>query len=47
LFDPGTPANLGAGCIEMPTGERPTGIVAMTVFVAVSITDTLLESEVP
>jgi len=41
LLDPGTPANLGGGCIEMPLGRRPTVIVALTVFVAVLITDTV------
>jgi hypothetical protein len=28
------------GCTVMPTGFAPTGIVVVTVFVAVSITDT-------
>jgi hypothetical protein len=43
LLDPGTPANLGGGCIEMLRGLRPTRIVAITVFVAMSITDTVPE----
>jgi hypothetical protein len=46
LADPGTPANLGCCCcINTPKaiGTLPTGIVALTVFVAVPITDTVLE----
>src|SRR5262249_31316857 len=46
LLEPGTPANLVAGgCITRPTaaGPLPTGIgKPITVFVAVSITDTVL-----
>jgi hypothetical protein len=43
-LDPATPANLGAACINTPkaTGWLPTGIVVITVFVAASITDTVL-----
>jgi hypothetical protein len=42
-FDPGTPANLGDGSIKMLMGVKPTGIVALTAFVSVSLTDTVLE----
>jgi hypothetical protein len=44
FFEPGTPANFGAGWINTPkaTGAMPTGIVALTEFVAVSMTDTVL-----
>jgi hypothetical protein len=44
VLDPATPGNLGAGCIKTPkaTGWLPTWIIAITVFVAVSITDTVL-----
>jgi hypothetical protein len=53
FLDPGTPANDGGGCpalggcINTPkaTGPLPTRIVALTVFVAVSITDTVLETK--
>jgi hypothetical protein len=34
---------LPSGLTATPKGLRPTGIVAMTVSVAVSITDTVLE----
>jgi hypothetical protein len=42
---PGIPANLGAGRMKVPkaTGPVPTGIVAITAFVAPTITDTLLD----
>jgi len=40
---PGVPANLGAGWMKTPRaiGVRPTGIVAVTALLAVSITDTV------
>jgi hypothetical protein len=37
---------LPSGVTATPKGPRPTGIVAITVGVAVSITDTVLESDV-
>src|SRR5262249_37913551 len=46
LLDPGTPANVGGaalgGCINTPkaAAAKPTGILAITVFVAVSIRGT-------